>query len=317
MILTGTPLAANLEEEWAQLGILNEDIIGIRYVSAFRMKYCIMGGFGNKNVVGQKDVDGFKRLTAPHIFRVAKSEIGFTPKLKTPWPFDLADRQKEMIKQLKSEFRVKLKAAKGDEKAEKELAIEAGAIAGQIQQISSGFLYRESDDGERETHLLFDRLEDNPRIAALEEVLDQIDGPSIIWGRFHTDIELVAKYLEEGGRPFGLYYGPTKASEREAAIEDFNAGRTQHLVANTASAGTGLNLQLGGCTNAIYYTNSENTIDRWQSEDRIHRIGMRGTAQYWDLIAKQGRDRAIIKRFQERERFTSFVLDDFLEEIDE
>lgn len=35
---------------------------------------------------------------------------------------------------------------------------------------------------------------------------------------------------------------------------------------------------------AIYYTNSFNREHRWQSEDRIHRLGMCGTALYADMV---------------------------------
>ena len=45
MMLTGTPIAKDLTEEWAQFKWLDENIIGIRYLTAFRNEYCIMGGF--------------------------------------------------------------------------------------------------------------------------------------------------------------------------------------------------------------------------------------------------------------------------------
>ena len=65
-IMTGTPIAKNLEDEWAQFKFLNEDIIGIRYQTTFRRKYCVMGGFENKQVVGHRNLEEFKALTAPY-----------------------------------------------------------------------------------------------------------------------------------------------------------------------------------------------------------------------------------------------------------
>jgi SNF2 family DNA or RNA helicase len=56
-------------------------------------------------------------------------------------------------------------------------------------------------------------------------------------------------------------------------------------LATPSSAGTGLNLQ-GLCNNALYYSHSFRALDRWQSEDRIHRIGTKGVVVYTDMIGK-------------------------------
>jgi len=44
LALTGTPIAKDLSDEWSQLKWLDEDILGIKYITAFRSEYCIMGG---------------------------------------------------------------------------------------------------------------------------------------------------------------------------------------------------------------------------------------------------------------------------------
>ena len=72
------------------------------------------------------------------------------------------------------------------------------------------------------------------------------------------------------------------------------AGEVDYFVGNPAAAGTGLDgLQVAEL--AVYYSNGFNAENRWQSEDRIHRIGMRGRAHYVDLVTEDSVDNLILK----------------------
>jgi hypothetical protein len=316
MILTGTPIASNLEDEWAQLKFLDESIIGIRYVGSFRNEYCLMGGFQGKVVIGSKNVDRFKKITAPYCFRAEKEEIGLLPKRYSRWEFDLTKPQLKTIADAKNELRAIIQEA---ESAGKEVPFgEVGASLLQVQQISNGFLY--DDTGQtRMVHQLFKDPRKNPRCEALGEILDAVEGPVIVWARFQQDIHEITRYLFERdwSDGFTTYYGETAPAAREQAVKDFIGGSVRLFIANPAAAGTGLNLQGGGCQNAIYYSNSDNSIERWQSEDRIHRIGMTGRAQYWDLIARRSADKAILRRLNAKKAFSQMVLSDINKELDD
>lgn len=305
MILTGTPIAANLEQEWSQLLWLDPSIIGIKYISAFRREYCIMGGFEGRQVIGSRNVERFKEITAPYIFRATKEEIGLMPKLYTRWDFDLDPKQIKLIKSIKAEAK-NIRASDPDS-AETRNAL--GAAVRDIQQISNGFLYEDKARGRPFRWILGSPLE-SPRLKALGELLEIIEGSAIIWARFKQDIKDICLYLEsidfEGG--FVTYVGGTKDDLREQRVREFLSGKARLFISNPSAGGTGLNLQ-GACRNAIYYSNSENSIDRWQSEDRIHRIGMNGPVQYWDMIASHGIDKAIYRRLKSKASFASMVLD--------
>lgn len=309
IILTGTPIAANLEDAWSQFKWLDESIIGIRYSSSFRNEYCVMGGFEGKQIVGSKNLERFMSLIEPHTFILAKDEIGLPPKTFVRWPFELSNYQSDQISLIKSEIKEALLS--GD--IERISSINPASAAMKIQQISNGFVYNE--DGTSQS--FFDPPM-NPRCKALIEVIDCIEGPVIIWARFRKDttniIQAISdKFPEEKSVS---YYGGTERHEKEKAVSDFLEGKARFFVANPASAGTGLNLQSGSCTNAIYYSNSDNSIERWQSEDRIHRIGMNGIAQYWDLVANKGIDRAILSRLQKKTSLSGAMLKEIYEEID-
>ena len=67
-------------------------------------------------------------------------------------------------------------------------------------------------------------------------------------------------------------------------------------------------------------SNSFAAMDRWQSEDRIHRIGTEGYCTYTDLMGFGGIDRRIVNNLKAKKGISDLALGDitklFLEEED-
>lgn len=298
LMLTGTPIANDLTDEWAQLLWLDQNIIGIKYLTTFRAQYCIMGGFEMRKVVANKNISQFKRLTEPYVFRATRAELGLLPPARRRWRFNLSAEQRELIAPLRATIK---EIVKDKQSAD---VHEASRLAMRIQQISNGIVV--DDNGKR---LLYE----NPRLDALMEVLQSHPGKTIIWARFIADIELIAARLKLEGEHFVLYYGATSGANRAAAIDSFlRESGPRIFVSNPQAGGTGLNLQ-GLCRHAIYYSNSHSYIDRVQSEARIHRIGTDGLVVYTDLIATGGADAAVLSALARKKSLSHFVLDDLME----
>ena len=58
----------------------------------------------------------------------------------------------------------------------------------------------------------------------------------------------------------------------------------------------------------IYYSNSFNADHRWQSEDRIHRIGVEGDCTYVDICAPGTVDTKILYSFKQKLQLSEEVL---------
>lgn len=299
--LTGTPIAKDLTDEWAQLKWLNENILGQRYISAFRNEYCLMGGFEGRVVVGHKNIERFREQVDPFTFRATKDELGILPKAYRKWDFSLTKEQKSAIVEVKQDLRYKLKSG------EISTVANAAVAMTKVQQISNGFFVDE--DGER--HLLV-APKDNPRLKALMECLDAYEGKTIIWARFREDIRLIAKTLDVAGIEAVQYHGGTSDKDRSEAVESFlNPEGARVFLSNPQAGGTGLNLQ-GACNHAIYYSNGFNAIDRWQSEDRIHRIGTNGAVAYTDLACKGAVDYHILSNLKRKKGISDLALGDVI-----
>lgn len=294
-IMTGTPIAKDLTDEWSQFKFLDENIIGQKYKTAFQAQYCLMGGHDGRTVIGHRNIEGFNRLVAPYIFRVTKAdELDLPPKVYANEVFELSDEQKHHMKNLKESFLTQL------DNGEITSVLNAASMLVRVQQLTCGYIV--DDLG------AFTMLDENPRLDALERVVEHREGKKIIWCRFNRDVELLKMRF---GRKAVTYYGPTSHKDRDEAKRLFlNADSDiEFFIASPAAAGTGLNLQ-GGCRTAIYYSNSFNAIDRWQSEDRIHRIGTTGTVTYFDLIARGSFDRKILANLKAKKSLSDLVLND-------
>lgn len=292
-IMTGTPIAKNIVDEWSQFRFLDHNIIGHKYLTSFKAQYCVMGGWENRSVVGHRNIEHFNSLVAPYIFRATKKDdLDLPDKLYDEVHFELSDEQKRHQKSMKKNFLTVL-----DSGTVSTMANAAGLII-RLQQLACGYLV--GDDG-----VIVD-LAANPRIDALKRIVDGHSGKMIIWCRFNRDIELLKALLKEQAV---TYYGATSLADRKDAITRFMADGTgvNYFIANPAAAGSGLNLQ-GLCRTAIYYSNSFNAIDRWQSEDRIHRIGTTGNVTYFDLVGRGSVDRKILTNLRNKKSFSDMVL---------
>ena len=302
MILTGTPIAKDLCDEWSQFNFLDADIIGVKYVTSFRNQYCIMGGFENRQVIGVRNIEGFKKMVDPYSFRVTKeAELDLPPKVYANVVFEMSDIQKQHFKNMKTMFATKLDS--GDVVAVK---IAATCVL-RLQQITCGMLPPAEEGGEI-TYL------PNPRMDALKELLEQREGKAVIWARFNHDIETICHEL---GHEAVAYYGKTSTEDRQKAVADFldPNSKVKYFVSNPSAGGTGLNLQGGGCRTVVYYSNSFASLDRWQSEDRTHRIGTTQTVTYFDLICAGSPDRKILANLQAKKSISDLALGELKELI--
>jgi hypothetical protein len=89
----------------------------------------------------------------------------------------------------------------------------------------------------------------------------------------------------------GVIHGPTSHKDRDAIQDNWKSGRLRIVVAHPGVAGAGLNWQHVKAT--VYYGQPLGTIARQQSEDRVHRHGLRHSALYYDLVVREGPDEAV------------------------
>ena len=299
-IATGTPIAKNVVDIWSQYNFLDPRILGHRYMTSFRSRYCVMGGFEGKQIVGQKNTEELYQLIAPHTYRLTKDEaLDLPPKIYVTREYAMSEKTRLHYNELKKTFMTEL-----DNGTIVDVA-NAAVMLVRLHQILCGHLPNE--DGSTET-LGTERIEE-----ALE-IRRQVSGPVIFWTHFVHDESILSEALKKEGDRVGIYRGSDTQKSKVKA--DFLSGKLDDFIANAASGGTGLNLQ-GSCRNVIRYSSSYNAVHWWQSEDRTHRMGTTGSVTYFDLVAQKSIDRHRVRNLSGKKSISDLTLDDIRRAITE
>jgi SNF2 family DNA or RNA helicase len=302
-ILTGTPITLSPLDLYAQCEFLQPGILGHRTFVGFRSEYAEMRTmcFGSRTfqqICGYRHLDRLTEKIQPFSSRILKEDC-----------LDLPDKVYETVyvehtpEQAKLYTDLKTYAMSQFEQG---LLTSTSAITtiNKLHQINCGHV--KIDDG---TTIDIP----NNRISALMELLDKIPGKALIWCAFQRDVELILQALHERKDGFGChYYGRSTAEDRERALALFaSEPKCRWFVGTAATGGKGLTLTQASHT--IYYSNSDSAEDRWQSEDRNHRIGQTNKVTYFDLVTPGTVDVKKLEQLKRKEDLAFQVLDKFRE----
>ena len=138
----------------------------------------------------------------------------------------------------------------------------------------------------------------------------------LIWSIFRKNIEIISNRLSDLGSDYihgGVGLGDEDDDEtREGKIKKFHENDDcMVLIANPAACSEGISLH-AVCHNAIYLDRNFNVAQYLQSEDRIHRYGLkRNTKTVIEIIiCKDSIDKVVSKRLKEKTERMARVLDD-------
>jgi SNF2 family DNA or RNA helicase len=320
-ICTGTPLTNAPMDIFCQMEFLKSGLLGTTSYRAFVAEYAdllplhhplmqemirqnpraVSAQIVAKDERGRpryKNLDKLQRLIQPHSYRVLKKDcLDLPEKIYKTVFFDISPSQRKAYDLMKKEFRMELEG--GEVLSVKELA-----ALSKLQQITSGFIIR--PDGGMEYI-----EEGNTRIAALMEVVEDIEGKFIVWARFREELRAVAAALRKAGKRVVEYHGGIGDKEREAGLDAFQHGDADVFVGQQQSGGIGLTLT--AAETAVYFSQDFSSENRKQSEDRCHRIGTKGSVVYIDLAAEDTIDEAISRALQYKSAMAAAILDQNLQ----
>ena len=228
------------------------------------------------------DVDSVVHNIQPVYVRTTKAELGLPEVVRKTVTLDMSPLQREIYKSLKFEIKRQLIPMLSD--ASKFSLRELGKKVTKVVQFVSNPSLLASD-----MDYVFDER--------MGELLARTDGPKIeyackraielasqgkkviIWSQFVKNVELISDRLKFLGADYihgGVDAGDEDENDtREWKIKQFHENPEKMvLVANPAAASEGISLHKV-CQNAIYIDRSFNAAHYLQSEDRIHRLGLR------------------------------------------
>ena len=268
--LTGTPIANNVLDMWTILHWISpaEWPSKTRWID--RMVDTMLNAFGGMMVLGVKSHmnDEFYATVNPRMRRMLKQVV-------LPWlPDVLVDRRDV-------EMSAKQKKAYNDMRDLMIAELEGGEILSapsvltqtlRLLQFASAYATIEVNPTTGEPKAIL-----SDPSCKIDALMDDIQN-----GDFGDDsvavsavsrqlIELLSARLTKAGIKHGLITGLQNAEERQAAVDDFQSGRTKWILF-TAQAG-GVGITLTAARRLIRLQRPWSLVDDKQVNDRVHRIG--------------------------------------------
>ena len=301
-ILTGSPVTKSPLDLYTQCEFLNPRLLGYSSFYGFRGHFADtvnqnFGGRTFKQVTGYRNLDELKDILQDFTYRVTKDEcLDLPDKIYMRREFEMSKEQAKAYKEMKEFAMTELE---GEDSSVTSVIVQLL----RLHQITCGHLT--TDDKEI-------REIPNARLAELMQLLEEINGKTIIWANYRYDIK---KLLEAITKKYGpesvvTYYGDTSDEDRVDAINLFQDenSKVKYFLANTQTGGYGITLT--SAHDVIYYSNNYDLEKRLQSEDRAHRIGQANHVTYTDLVCRNTVDEKIINALRSKNDMARLITGD-------
>jgi SNF2 family DNA or RNA helicase len=274
--LTGTPLPNGLEDIYGQVATIAPHLMPYNFFKFQRLF------FYNKNANAPSHVtwpewapkpgaaEQIAAIIAPVTFQVKKEEcMTLPPLVEETIAVELSPAQRKAYKEMEKAFVAELETAVS-------IAEFASTKSIRLRQMLAGFAVPHATEPDQNLDPIW--FKENPRLDALEDLLDSLKGRKvIIWTVFQPAYKRIAEVCEKMGRSVDFIVGQLPdgkqqtQKQRDAVIEAFEHGSLDTVIANAAAGGEGIDLI--AAAEAIYYDRSYNSTHMAQTQGRNYRGG--------------------------------------------
>ena len=280
--LTGTPAPNGLMDLWPEVYLLDcGERLG-KTITGYRDRYFYPGKRNGYTVFTWEPKEGAEEAIHQKISDIcismkAEDYLRLPEQVVNDIRIRLAPEEMHKYRELEKE---KLMDLDGQEIT----ALSAAAVWGKLLQLANGAVY--DDDGG--ATMLHDK-----KLDALEEIVEAACGhPVLVFYNFRHDYDrLMARFERLSPRTI----------QTSGDIRDWNAGRIRLLLAQPASMGHGLNIQVGG--HIIVWFGLNPSLELYQQANaRLHRQGQKQAVIIHRLITKGTVDEDVIKKLETKDQ---------------
>lgn len=287
--MTGTPTSGKLVDLFAQFRFLEPELLGTSFYR-FRSKYCIMGGFEGREVVGYQNVDQLQAKIDRISFRARKEDcLDLPPKVYEVRRVPLTTKQKGLYKKLEKQLIMEVN--------QESFSVENALIKLlRCQQVCSGIARH--DDMEEDI--------DAPKIGELIKIIEGTNKPIVIWTKFRREQERILNRLErEYPGETVVVNADVVGPDRQKAVNAMQNGEARFYLSTYAG---GVGVTVTAASLEVFVSNDFSSIKRTQAEDRCHRSGQKNTVTIIDILADDTVDEYILNSLRDKKNVTDGVL---------
>ncbi|HEL1237647.1 TPA: DEAD/DEAH box helicase [Streptococcus equi subsp. zooepidemicus] len=284
--LTGTPSSNGLMDLWAEFRLLDMGERLGRYITHYRQNFFIPDKRNQQMIFSYKPKDGaekeiYQLISDITISMKSKDFLKMPECIMNEVVVSLSEKEQKLYDSLKKDMVLSV----GDDEID---AINAAALSSKLLQMASGAVY--NDD--KESIHIHDR-----KLDALEDLIEGANGkPVLIAYWFKHDLTRIKERFD------------VREIKTGKDITDWNEGQIPIAIIHPASAGHGLNLQLGGST-LIWFSLTWSLELYQQTNARLYRQGQDSTVVIHHILTKGTIDEDVMKALKAKERIQDALID--------
>lgn len=285
-ILTGTAITKGVGDLYSQFRFLDPKILGFKSYYSFRNRYCKMGGFENRQIIGYQNLNELLATIEPYT-HVCSNPVELPPQGHEVREVQLSAEQKRLLRELKVLMQTRLD--------NQELTVEnALSFYTRGAQIIGGHFA--TDDGATVP------LEKNPKLEELKEIVEGTEKKLVVFCRFVPEAKLLHRALTDYG---SARLDPDLEPLMDTVNRFQNDRETRILISTYGRGSRGFTMTAGKIL--VRYSMTFAYEELVQSEKRIYRIGQDEATMVIDLLANVQLDRHMKEIAEGKQSLASFV----------
>lgn len=304
-LLTGSPMLGHVNDLWSLLYRINPDM---ESYWRFCNRYCVYGGYKDKQIVGVKNREELQaRLQSYMVRRLKKDVLDLPDKQFIQIKVGLGPLQKKLYDQVVDELRL----AAPDPTVATGMEIEnALAKFTRLKQICGTPAAINFEDGESYP-------DESPKLDRMEEMAEEITKEQgehvVVFTQSRGVHEAICSRLRKRGIPVFMLTGDVPIPQRQQVVSNWSEhDEPAAMVAMLQVAGVGLNMTAASkalIVDKLFVPSLMN-----QAHDRLHRIGASTTqpVQIYEFITRG----TIESRVEQILRTKKQLFDDVVETSD-
>lgn len=256
----------------------------------FKNHYCVMGGYGNYQIVGYRNLDELQgELDRIMLRRLKEDALDLPEKTYIDEFVEMTPKQEQIYKEITNEIRANIDQI---EMSANPLAalIRMRQATGYTGILSSSI--QESAKLDRMEELVEEAVENGKQVVIFSNWTQMTD---VIWARLHKKYRV------------SVITGETKDIDRQDNVNEFQSGASQVIIGTSGAMGTGLTLTAG--TVEIFMDEPWNMALKEQCVDRCHRIGQKNNITIYTLMCKDTIDERIHNIVEQKGLMADAIVD--------